>query len=176
MDLSKLPKLSNTPQPPPEGPMPPAQHIQAAPLPGAEAVFSLIIGIIVLLMQQRCLQQLSHWLFGTAVPLGALDEVGRPLAYAESVFFIHDSGLAIFAAALILEGLTLFIRRTPVLIPSFLLMIQAVLWNLYTVVFFYRSHGLQYMPAVALAFAIYIGMLQWGMLLAWWRRENTLAS
>ena len=177
MDLSKLPKLSNTPQPPenqpesPGGSDPVLHYAQASPgpVPGAEAIFSLIVGLILLLVQQNLLRQFGHWFFGAALPALFFDGAGRQFAYTETNAFIADMGLGIFAVALILEGLTLFIRRTPVLVPSFLLMIQAALWNLYTVITFYGPYGLQLMPALAVAFSIYIGMMQWGMLQAWWR-------
>jgi hypothetical protein len=134
------------------------------PAPGAEAVLSLLIGLIVLLMQRNLTQQLAHWLLGAAAPAPFKDGAGRQFAYTQTDFFIHDLGLGIFALALILEGLALFSRRIMLLVPGFVLMVIAALWNLYIVTVSYGTYGLQIMPALAMAFAIYIAMMQWGML------------
>ena len=176
MDLSKLPKLSNTPKPPDNEPpeVPKLDYATpATPTPGAEAIISLLIGLILLLTQQNLLRQFGHWFFGMELPLPFIDNVtGKAFAYTQTSNFIHDLGLGIFAVALIIEGLTLFIRHTAVLAPSFLLMVLAGLWNLFVVVSSYPRFGLQIMPAVAVAFAIYIGMLQWNMLSFWLRARR----
>ena len=176
MDLSKLPKLSNTPKPPDNEPPEVPQLDYATPItptPGAEAILSLLIGLILLLMQQNLLQQFGHWCFGMELPLPFIDNVtGQQFAYTQTSNFIVDLGLGIFALALIIEGLTLFIRHTVVLVPSFLMMVLAGLWNLFVVAFYYPRFGLQIMPAVAVVFAIYISMIQWKMLTFWLRTRR----
>ncbi|MGE5611823.1 MAG: hypothetical protein ACM359_21425 [Bacillota bacterium] len=168
MDLSKLPRLSQTDQPAPSPTEPqPAEPIQAAPLAvGAEAWFSIALGFLLLLLQQNFLVWLKSTLFGGPGPAPFIDGTGRTFTYAQSDFFLHDLGLAAFSIALLLDGVLLLASRKPVLIAVGLSAAAlAAAWNLLTIVLAYsKGYGLQLMPALAVLFGVYMVFYQWNML------------
>src|SRR5438067_848485 len=118
MDMSKLPKLSQSDRPaPPEQPAPipensyeAAAALQSRDGAGAEAWISIAFDVIPLLLSPRLLQYLfspstfpQKWTF--------FDPQGNPLTYTRSVFFWGDLALTAFALVLIVEGLVLIFAR-----------------------------------------------------------------
>ena len=121
MDLSKLPKLSETPRPDVE------QSPEPAPLPyaadyhqagsGGEIWLSIALGLILLFMSPRFLQYVisrstfpQKWKFN--------DAQGNPLTYTQTVFFWGDLALMLFAVVLIVEGIVLALGRRRILRPA----------------------------------------------------------
>lgn len=168
MDMSKLPKLSETPKPPDNSTPPPSPERPPSPRPveyaheippsvGAEAWISIAIGIVVLLMTSRFFTSASGTTFS--------DAQGLPLRYSQTVFFIHDLGLVIFGFALVLDGVLLFVARPWAVMLGLAIAVVAALANVYTIV---RSSqlnmGFQIMPALAFVFAVYIAIHQWKVL------------
>ncbi len=187
MDMSKLPRLSNTAENvPPSQPensstLPP--HDQPIParseppysepamtqgmLMGAEAWLSIVIGIILLLLTSRFLQFLAGKITHAEFSWEFNDAAGNPLAYSQTVFFWNDLGLVIFALCLIFEGLVLGFLRHPFWLKlGFALTLAAIALNLFTVAKSLPVVGFQFMPALAIAFGVYIGMHEWALLKA----------
>jgi hypothetical protein len=169
MDLSKLPKLSQTPKPPEENPPqqsePPGQRTGdprvARMMAGPEAWIGLAIGLILLLMQQRFLGFVFRRDIGTF-----LDEKGQTIAYTQTIFFLNDVGLAVFGVALMLDGVLLLAAKPWSVALGLVVTVIACVLNLYTVVRLYSGYGLQVLPALAVAFGVYTAMFQWKVMLS----------
>jgi hypothetical protein len=169
MDLSKLPKLSETPKPP--APPPPPQNdppsqksTDYAPEPasvGMEAWISIAVGIFLLLMYPRFLQWLSHRVIGSHFnPF--VDSAGNIVPYSQVPEFWGDMGPVFFGLVLIFEGLVMaFIRRTALVAVVLTLTALATLYNLIYLVMSYSRFGLAPISFLAVAFGFYICMYQW---------------
>jgi hypothetical protein len=178
MDLSKLPKLSQTPpqaatpasspaesaQPeaPPTGPAPKLVPVVLVPSL-ADAWFSLAIGIIVLLVFPHTIEYLhSPATFQQNNPV--TDPQNNPIPYPHSEFFYADLGMTVFGVALIIEGLAQIVAlRRPVVLSVFVLTSAAGLFNLYVVIRTYNVIGFQLFCAVAVAISGYMALSQWSI-------------
>jgi hypothetical protein len=193
MDMSKLPRLSQTPPPPPidpspgddatsHAPPPTADPGRApAPSPGyaldydarspagsslAEAWIGIAVGAILLLLSPRLLQFVfSPSSFPQKWTFN--DANGNPLAYTKTVFFWGDLAIAAFALVLILEGLVIgFARKSGPVAALFGLTVLTVALNaVYLVAMVMNNYGLQLMSALAVAFGVYIAIYQWNLLM-----------
>jgi hypothetical protein len=165
MDMSKLPRLSNTDQPATNAadPQPSSPHDLDYYSPTinttAEAWISIAIGVIVLLMQRTVVA----YLLGRETPTVSDPNRGS-ITYAESFFFIHDLGLFVFGIALVLDGLLLFFNRPWATLIGLTITIIAALLNLYTVIRLYTPQGLQLFAAIAFILAVYTAIYQWKLL------------
>lgn len=170
MDMSKLPRMSQTPPPPPPELQDPDPRVPATayaydpPATGtaAEAWISIAIGAILLLMSPRLFQYLlSPSSFSQRWTFSAPD--GSPLTYPQTVFFWGDLALVSFALVLILDGIVMaFVRRSAVLMATFAFTILAVVMNLiYLIAMLWGGYGLQIISALAVAFGVYIAIHQW---------------
>ncbi len=160
MDLSKLPKLSETPKPPDNTPPatdpPPPEPTSA----GFEAWLSIAIGLFLLLMYPRFLQWLSHQLFGTY--FGEITLNNQVVSYTQIPEFWMDLGPVLFGLVFILEGLVMaFIRRPALIAICLALTALATLYNLIYLVASYSRFGLAPVSFLAVAFGFYICMYQW---------------
>lgn len=167
MDLSKLPRLSDTPRPADNAaPAPPSSDPRDYSPPeqgfGPESFINIAIGLILLLMQPNLVRWILS-LFGGPAPPGVIDKDRGEITYAQLLFFLADMGMGLFALALIVEGIVLNWRRRAALGIAMALMGIATAWNLATVIRLYMvpGFGLQIMPALAAAFGIYSLMLLW---------------
>jgi len=187
MDLSRLPRLSQTarhtadqqtPSPNAAQP-PPAQKPDATATPvefqrvrpradssGPEAWISIAIGLIIQLMSARFWSFAFWGLFGTQFTWKFTDASGAPLAYTQTVFFLGDLSMVLFGMVLILDGIVLlFARSRGLLLAAFALTSATTLLNLwYLLSMMHKGYGLQLVSAVAVAFGVYIAMHQWRML------------
>jgi hypothetical protein len=186
MDQSKLPRMSQTPAPPPaveEDPNPPlaqtpvagTQRVPGAPVdygvdPGgfgglAEAWISIAIGAILLLLFFRPIEYLfsSKQSFDQKYVFTAAD--GSPLAYTQTVFFFGDVAIVAFALVLIFDGLILFTRKPRLIAAALVFTVIATLLNIgYVLRMMSGGYGLQISSALAVVFGVYIAMVQWKML------------
>jgi len=177
MDMSKLPRLSETQRqqeahaaavgaaanpPPPAQPQPGIDYAPVAPYEssGAEAWFSIAIGVIVLLLNMRLWQ---YFLFRSRFTWTFNDAKGNPLEYPQTVFFWGDLAMVSYGIVLIVDGLVLaFARKPSTIMAALALTVIATLLNLgYLVVMMGMGFGLQLMSALAVAFGVYIAMSQW---------------
>ena len=165
MDLSKLPKMSQTPPPPPpEAPEP--EPPRSAPGPaagigGADAWISIAIGAIFLFMFPRFLQWFFSRTFGTHFD-EFVDTNNVVVPYQTLSVFWSDLGPTTFALILIIDGLVLgFIRKAPMVLVALSLTLAAALFNLIWLVVSYSTQGFAIVSALAVAFGGYIASYQW---------------
>lgn len=186
MDMSKLPRLSQTNKD--DAPTPVAGQQTGAPAPppgnvpdyqprydprdiepgvGGEVWISIAVGLILLLMFPRLLKFLSHALFGTFFAPYTMPN-GTEVAYTSTPDFWSDLGVTLFAIVLIVEGVALVLgrRRPGVVMFAFGLTVLATLYNLGYLVMSFSTMGLAYISAFAVAFGVYIAMYQWNLLKA----------
>ena len=167
MDLSKLPKLSNTtseqspPAPLGEPPMTPI-HVPVRASP-AEAWLSIAVGAILLLIQPRLIQFIMHKLFGTSFAPFLMPD-GTEVPYTSQPAFWSDLGVTMFALVLVLQGILLAMARHRMLVAiALVLTIATTLYNL-GYLFYSFSNGLAIVSALAVAFGVYIAMFEWNLL------------
>lgn len=183
MDISKLPKLSQTPKPAdnstpdtpaekaPPATLPPATV--APPQPSTADVFlSVAIGVIILLMAPRFLQFLSSMMFHTAFTWTFTDGNGQPLDYSKTVFFWGDLALTLFALVLVVDGLLLLSRSRLAIVMAFSLTCLSTLLNIGFVVAMFGSYGFQVFSGLAGAIGIYLMITQWNLLFGNAPRQN----
>jgi hypothetical protein len=179
MDISKLPRMSETNKhaAPPPAPAPAEREMQdpsarAAPVaetyepvsPGPEIWLSIAIGSILLLMYPRFLQWVFSELFGTHFnPFVRPD--GTIVPYPQVPEFWADLGVTLFAVVLIIEGVALaFSRRRAILWAAFVLTVSATVYNFAYLVTSYSKYGLAIISALAVVFGVYIALYQWKLL------------
>jgi hypothetical protein len=179
MDLSKLPKLSQTERPP--GDAAPQTDVDAErasaarrvmredegpPLPepgGPEAWMSFGMGVLLLLLTPRLLQYLASpstfpnkWKF--------TDPAGNPLAYTQTVFFWSDLAMTAFCVVLICDALILLKARNRTLVAIALgFTVLTTLGNLAYLVGTFNS-GIAFMSALAVLYGGYIATYEWRLL------------
>lgn len=194
MDLSKLPRMSKTDPPPADAPAaacpacgeplrPDAKFCDrcgAAVGAGAvdyalrfdpppsygEAWISLGLGAIFLFVSPRFFQWLAH---PSRTDFDATDTAtGAVIPYMKSAFFWSDAGPALFAVALIFEGLViLFARKKPLIVVSLVVTAAAVLANVVAVVQLQRINaGFPLASGLAVVFGGYIAWYEWRLLQA----------
>jgi hypothetical protein len=131
---------------------------------GAEIWISVAVGALLLLMQPRLFQFLSHRLFGTFFSPYIDSQTGAEVPYTAQMDFWSDLGITLFALALILEGVAIgFARKRWVVKGAFGLTVLTTFYNLgYLVTTFGR--GIAILSAFAVAFGVYIALVQWKML------------
>jgi hypothetical protein len=170
MDLSKLPKLSETQKakasdqaaesqsnPAPSSPL--NYRLGVQPDPGG-AWISIGVGVILLLLQPRLLQFIAHKLFGTQ--FAPFMQNGEEVPYTTLIDFYSDLGIISFALILVLEGITLLFatNRTFVWI-AFVLTLFVTAYNLLYLVKTYNAYGLPIVSAFAVVFGVYIAVQHW---------------
>lgn len=183
MDLSKLPRLSETskdqpPPPPAELGQPPVTPnpsnypkrvlVSAEPVGNAgDAWISIAVGLIIFLLCPKLFQYiLSPSTFGTKWTF--TDVNGNPTTYPHTIFFWGDLCLYLFAFTLLAEGLILgFARKaTPIAIGFGLTCLATAANAIYLVAMVAENYGFQLFSALAVAFGVYIAMYQWNLLKA----------
>ena len=129
-----------------------------------DAVFSMIIGLFLILILPRIWQiELFHNQSFTFS-----DEVGNPLPYRDTVFFPGDLVMALFSVALIVEGLVLLFRRSRAMLAiCFALIVLATLSNLaFLIYMMQKQYGFQIYSGLATVIGLYIAVHQWTQLRA----------
>ena len=174
MDLSKLPKLSKTDEPPPreDPPLPGApegipltsfQYKES--LPGlAEGWISIALGVILLFMFPNTISYVrSPAAFEQANPV--TDAQGNSMRYVQTAFFWTDLGMTIFSGVLIVEGVLLaFLRKSGPIYIAFGLTVAAALFNLLVTIHVYSLIGFPIYCALAVAVAGYMALTQWRLI------------
>lgn len=177
MDLSKLPKLSETPPPPPPFNAEPADPSRArTPTPirddprsqesisSAEVWISIAIGLILLFYYPTMMRYISSRLFNTEFPPFELDGtvIPYPKVYPQ---FWSDLCITAFAFVLILEGVALaMLRKWWIVLLAFGMTVLTTLLNLGFVFATFASHGPPMISLLAIAFSGYIAIYQWRLL------------
>jgi hypothetical protein len=203
MDLSKLPKMSQTPRPPNDDPAAPptpaAPHVElfcrcgAAITPGtkfcsncgasydeatggrrrepddsgigAEAWISIALGAILLFFLKRFLEYCFNRAGFDQAGWTFFDKNGATLTYPQTGFYWADLAAVVFAASLILEGITMLLsRRAGVMIGLLLVTLVALSLNFYAIAKVVQIHGgdnVQILNLLAIAFGGYIAFCQY---------------
>ncbi|MDP9173132.1 MAG: hypothetical protein M3O30_04600 [Planctomycetota bacterium] len=176
MDLSKLPKLSKTDQPPVEEALPQFAAPQASvpvagmsysaePLPGlAEGWISIALGLILLFVFPNTISYLrSPSTFEQNYPV--MDAQGNPLPYIKSAFFWTDLGVAVFAGVLLIEGFVLAVsRKSGPIYVAFGLTVSAALLNLFVIIHTFNILGFPIYCGLAVAVSVYMALTQWRLI------------
>ena len=187
MDLSKLPKLSETSkeQPPPTSvptelgqpetsadatPAHAARYAEPVSVGNAaDAWIAIGVGAIVVLMSTRFLK----FIFSSSGRFAqefSFTVNGQIAPYTHTYFFWSDLSLFSFGIAMIVEGLVLaFARKSATVLFAFALTVLATAINavfLIAMMVLPDGFGLQIFSALAVVFGIYIAMYQWNLLKA----------
>lgn len=187
MDLSKLPRMSDTRKAQSERPPasdapahpPVAQEVSAsqhpAAYPGGRVVavdagpsgwVSLIVGILLVLFWPRLWQWLAHELLSTSFA-PYLDPAGNTVSYLSTNDFWSDLGIALYAVALILDGIVLIWISTsrPALWTAFGVLVLAIAFNIgYFIYSLAQGLGLPMVSVLAVIFGIFMCHQQWQIL------------
>ena len=178
MDLSKLPKLSQTPAPPvPVGdeinpPVPDdSQATRVYERRGQESLsiaeiwISLIVGLILLMWCPTMMKYLSSLIFHTEfAPFFLADGTILPYPKVYPQFW-SDLCITAFAFVLILEGVALSMARKRWLVTlAFGMTVLATLLNLGFIFATFASYGAPVVSLLAVAFGVYIALYQWRLL------------
>ena len=173
MDVSKLPKLSQT-TPPADRSTVPAEPAPAAvpalpystqprAMAYAEAWISIGVGLFLWLFQPRMLQWLSSRLFHTHFDEFVRDD-GTIVSYLSQPAFWMDLGPTLFGLVLILDGLIIaFIRRPAFIWAALLLTALTTAYNLIYLVISYSQSGFAPISFLAVLFGGYMVVVQWQM-------------
>lgn len=172
MDLSKLPKLSKTPEAQQKSgphdatePSPLVHHAVISPTIGlAEAWISIALGAFLLFMFPNTIRYLhSPVAFEQNNPV--TDAQGNTIPYLSSIFFWTDLGVTVFAAALILEGIVLAAARKvfPLLVALGVTAVAA-LFNVFVIVHAYSIIGFPWVCGVGVIVLVYMAMTQWRLI------------
>ena len=188
MDISKLPRLSKTEDQapasgePPEPAPPPVLSYTASREPafglGAEAWISIGIGLIFVFAFPHFTQWWIHEVFHTKLPsfLPITDTgTGAEVPYPKSDFFLNDLAVAMFAYALVLDGIALLLwRRAWVLMLALAITAAAMALNgWYLIKTFADDLGFPIVSAIALIFGGYMLWYQWKVLSEMRRARGT---
>lgn len=135
---------------------------------GSGAWISLIVGALLILFMPRWWLWLSHKLLGTGfTPPIITDEQGAPLAYEKSVFFPGEMAVALFALALLVEGVVLMsmAHRRGAIWFSLIIVAAATLFNLgYLGYMISKGYGIQLFSTLAVLFGAFMCVQQWQLL------------
>lgn len=191
MDLSKLPRLSQSKGQTPTDPLPAAQELpEAAPVPPLPAAFeserptaigevgniwlSLIIGVVVMLMGWGFAQWATATLLGRPFESGYHWEDGRPVAYWDVVVPYHqaisDSALFLFGLACVLEAAAMaagYARprmRTVTVSVALLITVLATVYNVVACAVLFKDGITPLLSLLAVGFGGYMAFAEWGML------------
>jgi len=181
MDISKLPKLSQTPAPPQgqatnDAPTQATMDYRAPSTPvatilsgwGPEAWISIGLGLILLLVYPHFVQWAAYAIFHTHQPsfLPITDSNNQEVPYPKSIFFLSDLCVSVFAFALMFEGVVLlFARGARAVLLAFVVTCAAVALNLFYVVdSFATDQGFALVSGVAVLVGGYMAMYQWRLI------------
>jgi hypothetical protein len=191
MDMSKLPRLSNTaenvphshdPNELPSTPIPsiptsdPEPAMTQGQLLGAEVWLSAILGIVFMLMGKTfglyLLAKLTGRAFHTGVNWveGSLAGQEVPYPQLDGFVMLTDASLFLFGLALVFEAIVLVASvssrgfRRPLVLLAFGVTVIAVAFNLFACGKLMSNGVTPLISLLATAFGVYIGMYEWALL------------
>jgi len=183
MDLSKLPKMSETPKPPP--PQPPKDDAAREPAGRMAAVdagaagmlwFSLIVGALCMMLGRSFASYATAKLRGveyhTKVDWQVGPKAGQEVAYFElqTGAAWADMGIFLFGLAMILEAVSLAIVNSRArakqfwIAASLCVVILATIINLIAAIKVLEAGLIPTVSGLAVAFGGYMAMYQWKLL------------
>jgi hypothetical protein len=169
MDLSKLPKLSDTRAADNDGgtPVTPVPAV-AEPFPPhrptavglAETWLSIGVGLFVLLFWPRFLQWASSRVLHTHFD-EFVDSNGAIVPYQTLGEFWSDLGPTLLGVVLVVDGLLLFTRRPALIVVAMGLTLLSTIFNLIWLIVSFGKYGLAPLSFLAVFFGGFILMTQW---------------
>lgn len=148
----------------------PLQHVPGRVVAvdaGSGAWISMIVAALLILFMPRFWQWLSHRAFGTSFAPFIDPVTGGMVPYTQTLAFWSDSAVALFALALLIEGLVLFfaLKYRAALWSSLVIVAAATLLNL-GFLFYAMTHnyGLQLFSTLAVLFGAFMCVQQWQLL------------
>jgi hypothetical protein len=165
MDMSKLPRRSNTPSPdnepnqnpPPPQDDPPRDEYGPIMSSAAEAWISIAFGLLLLYWYPNFVRYLLARMRGESfTPF-----VDQSVSYVGHPVFWSDLAIFLFSLVLIIDGIVLgfLVRPGPVLFALTLTAVATLLNFIYVVATV--QYGLAPISALAVVFGIYIALHQW---------------
>ena len=189
MDLSKLPRLSQSkgqvpgeaspaaeklPEAQPAASQPVAYNTEPPVGPGevGNIWLSLIIGLVVMLMGLNFAKWAMATLLGQTYDTGYLWPDGRPVAYWElqGHTAVSDSALFLFGLACVLEAAAMAAAharprlRTATVSVALLTTLLATAYNAVACVVLFRDNVTPLLSLLAVGFGGYMAFAEWGML------------
>ena len=185
MDMSKLPRLSQSPQPPPEGapqpgtPADPTTNYRPADLPattiapGPEIWISLAIGLILMLVGRQfgtyLISRITHEAFHTGVTWTSGPNAGQEVGYWDLAGYTAwtDASLWLFGLTLVVDAMILYLaggKRLWLVATGFALTVGVCAFNAFVCAKLFNNGVTPLMSLMALAFGIYTAIYQWGLL------------
>jgi hypothetical protein len=183
MDMSKLPKFSQTPPPP--GELPPEERattsgVRVEPSPpvasGGDIWFNVIVGIIFLLMGRSfgsyLLSTVTHQPYHTGMVWPDGDaRAGLEVAYPELEGnpMMNDSAMFVFGLAVLMDaGISVMLARQsglarPLICLGLALTVGATAYNLYVAAVLQKNGVLPLISLLAVAVGGYIAFQQWNI-------------
>jgi hypothetical protein len=190
MDMSKLPRLSQSPQPPPQTPptatdapqggAPSAPTMNYAPPDvrnpsvGAEVWISLAIGLILMLFGRQfgtyLISLITHEAMHTGVNWTSGPNAGQEVAYPDLIGFVMltDASIWLFGLTLVFDAALLYFsaggRRLWLVGVAFALTAGVGAFNAFVCAKLFSAGITPIMSLFALAFGVYMAIYQWGLL------------
>jgi hypothetical protein len=175
MDVSKLPKLSQSPPPPPTDAQPPgdpprptqpADPEYAPPVGtvGAEVFFSLVIGVVAILFGKNFISFLIAVATGHDYVTGlTYTTTGAPVPYSEAGpgNMLTDLGLTLIGLTLLIDAFARVMRRRPLIGLAFLVSAGTALFSAFAAVRIYNFGILPIYSLLGLALTGYFAITQW---------------
>jgi hypothetical protein len=172
MDISKLPKLSNTPAPPPDSPEPSAPPPRTTPpIPavaafniGPEFWFNTIVGLLLLYLGRRFAAYLLARTFGRVFHTGIVDDQGTEVRYPDLLghLMLTEGGIFLFGLVVLLEAGLKAAAGLGYRIPAaitwtiFALAAFTTAFNIYVCSVFLREGSTPLLSGLAVAFGGFI--------------------
>jgi len=194
VDLSKLPKLSDTPSPPPPDSAEPERRIadyrrdEGGGSIGADVWLSAIIGLIFVLLGRRFARYLMATINGKDFPTGANwiagPKQGQPVSYAELQGYVmyNEAAMFLFGLALLFEAAMLTVIHSrmgfkrPMIMLAMLVAFAATVLNLIVSLMLFSTGTLPLFSLLAVAFGGYILVHEWNLLQEFTRRDADRAT
>ena len=185
MDMSKLPRLSQSPQPPPQPQSPQEQQSGTQPDrpvdfgraerigTGAEIWISAAIGLILMLVGRQfgtyLISLVTHEAFHTNVTWTSGPKAGQEVSYPELQGFVMltDASMWLFGLTMVFDAAILFFaggRRAWLVVVGFGLTVAVCVFNGFVCAKLFSAGVTPIMSLMALAFGIYMSIYQWGLL------------
>jgi hypothetical protein len=184
MDMSKLPRMSQTSAPPAAQAVAPEEEGRdtrdvvvagyrqeqvdygAEPSSSfAEVWISITVALILFFISTA--PRLVQYVFSRSSFTWTFNDAsGAPITYPQTVYFWGDVAVLSFCLTLIFEGLVLGLARKPALVAAaFAFTVAATALNfLYCASMMSNGYGFQIYSALAVAFGVYIAIYEWKLL------------
>jgi hypothetical protein len=184
MDMSKLPRMSNSPAPPPQpsgDPAPARAEYQSrvdpaiATAAGAEIWIAAALGVIFMIMGRTFGAYLFATLAGRPFPTGVIwqtgPNAGLEVAYPDLQGFtmLTDASIFLFGLTLVLDAIVLFASafaakvRQPLVLFGLTVTVLVTVFNIYVVIKLLSSDITPIISLLACAFGVYIAIYQWNL-------------